>query len=78
MFVTALFDINDGRLPGRGCLEFFHPVKGDFNRFPALVCKKNGNMLIGIGVQLAAKSATDNRFNDSYPFVFKAHGFKSF
>ncbi len=76
IFVTPLFDMHDGRLTGRGCFEFFHPVKGDFNRLPAFMCQKNGYMFVRIGIQLAAKRTTNNGFDYPGPFVFKAHGFQ--
>ena len=67
--VAALGDIDDGRLPGGGGLKFLLAVEEDLDRLAGLVGQQDGDVLIGIGVQLAAEAAADAGLNDPDPGV---------
>ena len=71
--VAALGDVGDGGLPRRGGEKFLGAVELDFDRPPGVIGQQDGNVLVRIGVELAAEPAADAGFDHPHPALLQPH-----
>ena len=69
IFITTLRNVGNGGLTGGGGNKLFGAIEFDFHRSACVKSQQYGDILIGIGVQLAAKAPADARFDHPNPAI---------